>query len=38
MRDDLSPVTTGSRDAEEDDVAAHRVGEDMAVIEKDDGI
>ena len=38
MRDDLPPVPADGRDTEEDDVAAHRVGKDMAVVEKDDGI
>jgi hypothetical protein len=36
--DDVAPVTTGGGDAEEDDVAGHGVGEDVAVVEVDDGI
>jgi hypothetical protein len=36
--DDFAPVATQDGDAEEDDVAGHGVGEDVAVVEVDDGV
>jgi len=36
--DDLLPVVAKDGDAEEDDVAGHGVGEDVAVVEVDDGV
>ena len=38
VRDDLSRVVAEDGDAEEDDVAGHGVGEDMAMVEVDDGV
>lgn len=38
MGDDVFPVATSQGDSEEDDVAGHGIGEDMAVVEKDEGV
>jgi hypothetical protein len=38
MRGDIAPVAAEDGDAEEDDVPCHGVGEDMAVVEVDDGV
>ena len=38
MRDDAVRIAGEDGDAEEDDIAGHGVGEDMAVVEVDDGV
>jgi len=38
VTDDLVPTTADGGDGEKDDVACHGVGEDVAVIEIDDGV
>ena len=38
MGDDVFPVATSQGDSEEDDVAGHGIGEDMAVVEEDEGV
>ena len=38
VRDDIRPVAAEYGDAEEDDVAGHGTGEDVAVEEEDDGV
>jgi len=38
MGDDIGPVMAENGDAEEDDIARHGIGEDVAVIKVDDGI
>ena len=38
VRHDISPVAAKDGDAEEDDVAGHGSGEDVAVVEEDDGV
>ena len=38
VRENFPPVAGDQRDAEKNDIAGHRVGEDMAVGEIDDGV
>jgi hypothetical protein len=38
VSDDISTVAAEDGDAEEDDVAGHGTGEDVAVEEEDDGV
>ena len=38
VADDLAPFAGDGSDAEEDDIAGHGVGEDVAVVEVDDGV
>jgi len=38
VRQDVAPVMADGCDPEEDDVAGHRIGEDMAVVEVNDGV
>lgn len=38
MGNDIFPIAADQGDSKEDDIASHGVGEDMAVIEEDEGV